>query len=508
MKLFVLFFSFFVSAFASAQLDPVKQTAEKPFFDFIKGVKYAHIYTTPEQEALIGEDVRYGQAHFAVADFLKRYGFEEVGLSAKFRDFIPESYCDMANIAFEMDMNGVYITTFNLLIKDCQGGSYMYSLAQSVKIKRYDIPRGVQDACRQILGGYQKGYSTQNRIHLVSRETGFTKDSMKAFWKKNGLRPIEGFYNQISSEGSRYKLGLFCGEGEGQCELVYFDGAENFKDWKNGDLKAILYPTSSPSRYRADWYMINKNLSEDNYIEFTQSGMLLRSEDGSETEYVKIFPTATDEEFFASASKSSGSGFAVSNNGIIATNAHVVEGAKKVFITGGILNGQKYECEVLLVDSKNDLALLKIKQDAHSWNLPYIMGGSISRVGTSVYTLGYPLIETMGTEIKLTDGIISSKTGFQGDFSMYQTSIAVQPGNSGGPLFDNNGVVVGVVSAKHGNAENASYAVKVNYLLGLLHSLDDSPSLPEKNLLLGKSLADQVESANDYVFVVEAELTY
>lgn len=66
----------------------------------------------------------------------------------------------------------------------------------------------------------------------------------------------------------------------------------------------------------------------------------------------------------------------------------------------------------------------------------------------------------MGDEIKLTTGVISSKTGFQGDVSLYQISAPIQPGNSGGPLFDNKGNLIGIVNAKHKGAENVGYAIK------------------------------------------------
>lgn len=63
-----------------------------------------------------------------------------------------------------------------------------------------------------------------------------------------------------------------------------------------------------------------------------------------------------------------------------------------------------------------------------------------------------------GVDVKLTNGIVSARTGFHGDVSQYQISAPVQPGNSGGPLFDSKGNIIGVVSAKHAGAENAGYA--------------------------------------------------
>lgn len=117
--------------------------------------------------------------------------------------------------------------------------------------------------------------------------------------------------------------------------------------------------------------------------------------------------------------------------------------------------------------------------------------------------MGYPLRASMGDEIKLTNGIISSKTGYQGDISSYQISAPVQPGNSGGPLFNSQGNLIGIVNAKLTGAENASYAIKTNYLTNLLELLSSPPVLQTKNLLAGKSLTTQVETIKKYVYIIE-----
>nr|WP_277266111.1 trypsin-like peptidase domain-containing protein [Prevotella corporis] len=77
-----------------------------------------------------------------------------------------------------------------------------------------------------------------------------------------------------------------------------------------------------------------------------------------------------------------------------------------------------------------------------------------------IFVLGYPLVQTMGEDVKLTTDVISSKTGFQGDVSQYQISAAIQPRNSGGPLFDSRGNLIGIVPAKHKGTENVGYAIK------------------------------------------------
>lgn len=109
----------------------------------------------------------------------------------------------------------------------------------------------------------------------------------------------------------------------------------------------------------------------------------------------------------------------------------------------------------------------------------------------------------MGDEVKLTNGIISPKTGFQGDITTYQISVPLQPGNSGGPLLDSKGNVIGIVNAKHIGAENASYAVKSSYLLNMIQVMDPIPMLNQLNVISEAELAQQVKLIKEHVFMIE-----
>lgn len=160
-------------------------------------------------------------------------------------------------------------------------------------------------------------------------------------------------------------------------------------------------------------------------------------------EYLKDYPSASDYEQ-TNLPEWSGTGFAIAE-GLIATNYHVVNGAKNIRIKG--VDGEMetaYNGYVLASDKEHDIAIIKIvdKKFKGFGKIPYCVGKSIADVGEDVFALGYPLTTTMGNEIKLTNGIISSTSGFQGDVSMYQISVPLQPGNSGGPLFDDDGNVV------------------------------------------------------------------
>ena len=162
----------------------------------------------------------------------------------------------------------------------------------------------------------------------------------------------------------------------------------------------------------------------------------------------------------------------------------------------------EYNATLIASDKNNDIAIIKIDDSKFNGftNIPYKILTNTSEVGEEVFVLGYPLTATMGDEIKLTTGIISSKTGFQGDIALYQISAPIQPGNSGGPLFDNQGNVIGIVSAKHTGTENVGYAIKTTYLKILTESINQQIALPINNQISNLNLINKVKTVS-YNFV-------
>jgi S1-C subfamily serine protease len=171
----------------------------------------------------------------------------------------------------------------------------------------------------------------------------------------------------------------------------------------------------------------------------------------------------------------SGSGFFVSPDGYLLTSFHVVTGAAKLVVRH---RGQNLAAEVTQVDRTNDLALLKVAGNDFKW-LP-LAAQAKAGLGEIVFTIGYPNPSLQGMEPKYTEGTISGLDGFQDDPREYQISLAVQPGNSGGPVCNASGEVVGVVRsalnagfalASSGSLpQSVNYAVKSSYALQLLQS--------------------------------------
>ncbi len=202
-----------------------------------------------------------------------------------------------------------------------------------------------------------------------------------------------------------------------------------------------------------------------------------------------------------------GSGFFINEKGYIATNYHVVKDAKVIQVEY-FQNGIKktYKAKVITTDKQNDLAIIKI-DDATFVDLPkipYTFSTNIKDVGTSVFTLGYPLaLDIMGEEIKFTDGKISAKTGYQGDITVYQISTPVQPGNSGGPLFDNDGNLIGIVSSGLPSADNVNYAIKSTYLKNLIDVLPTKITPPSDATIVNKSLTEKIKLLSGYIPIIK-----
>lgn len=184
------------------------------------------------------------------------------------------------------------------------------------------------------------------------------------------------------------------------------------------------------------------------------------------TSLERIFPRKSSKK---SALKSSviseGTMFQINDNCFV-TNFHVVKDAMDLYTN---LNNQKIQLIVVAKDVKNDLAIVKLsKKTVKLTGSPLSIKKSKILLGSPTLTLGYPMSSTMGESIKASNGIISSKRGFKDDLSTFQTTAPVHPGSSGGPVFDNYGNVIGVISSRHAVAENSSYAIRANILINLL----------------------------------------
>jgi serine protease Do len=198
-----------------------------------------------------------------------------------------------------------------------------------------------------------------------------------------------------------------------------------------------------------------------------------------------------------------GTGFALTSNGYICTNFHVIDGADSVYVQN--FRGDTFKAKVELTDTLHDLTILKItdKSFLPLSVLPYNLKKNTIAIGEDVYTLGFPKDDAV-----LGNGYISSKTGYDGDTSSYQVNIQVNGGNSGGPLIDTKGNVIGVISGKEKQVDGATFAIKAKYLQTALNGISDDSlsrkvSFNNKSSLQGLSRSKQIKLIEPYVFMIK-----
>lgn len=200
-----------------------------------------------------------------------------------------------------------------------------------------------------------------------------------------------------------------------------------------------------------------------------------------------------------------GTGFMIKADGLLATNYHVIENADSIYIQN--VKGEAYKASVIYQDPVTDLAILKVDDDNFKAPppLPYDLKTASGDIGEEVYTLGFPR-----DEIVYGKGYISAKTGFRGDTNAYQIAIPVNPGNSGGPLLDNKGNLLGIISGKQTPSDDIAFAVKSSFLNNMIDSLERTDGNNkeyriEKSTqgLLHLSRVDQIKKLQDYVYMVK-----
>lgn len=198
-----------------------------------------------------------------------------------------------------------------------------------------------------------------------------------------------------------------------------------------------------------------------------------------------------------------GSAFALNNKGYIVTSFHMVKSADSVFIQNS--ETERSHAKPVYTDESIDLAILKVEIGSLTkpWQVPYSLKNKGLDIGERVFTLGYPRADVVYGE-----GALSALNGYTGDSSLYQISIPVNPGNSGGPLLDEQGNVVGVIKGKVTGAEATGFAVKSHQILRSLeqHATDslkrDLLQAVKKNSLKGLKRPEQIKRINPYVFNV------
>jgi len=165
--------------------------------------------------------------------------------------------------------------------------------------------------------------------------------------------------------------------------------------------------------------------------------------------------------------KSQATAFAISSNGYVFTSAHVVKGKKRIKLYNeayGTLNAV-----VIDKDDKLDLCLLKVTDTTfNKFSVTIPLRTTRARIAEKVFTLGYPK-----DDIVYGEGVISSLSGYESDSLSLQISIAINPGNSGSPLLDEKGQLLGMIEGKADATEGTAYALKNSYILSFIKEIQE-----------------------------------
>ena len=337
-------------------------------------------------------------------------------------------------------------------------------------------------------------------------------DQYKGYWSDGKFNGKGSFY---WADGRTYEGDWLENKKHGEGKFQWNDGAMYSGFWDNDKKNGLgLYSWPTGEKYAGEWKLGKKHglgavLSNKGRI--VQEGVYINDKFKYTQEFLprdnnlkKINP----EPFKTDRLVSSGTGFAVSYFGHLITNHHVINGCEKVTIKFN--EKSELTAKILAIDSKQDLALLKINKRPLS---VLAIDEEGPQLLNEIFVAGYPFGNSISTSIKITKGIISSMKGLGDDNSNIQIDAAIQPGNSGGPILNNEANIVGVAVSKLDAVkvledtgsipENINFGIKSNIVSKFLtsNSVNNLPK-PNNTSISNKELSSIISNATYFVSCV------
>ncbi|MCC6838211.1 MAG: trypsin-like peptidase domain-containing protein, partial [Bacteroidia bacterium] len=275
-----------------------------------------------------------------------------------------------------------------------------------------------------------KGYNYQQELENKTikpffpevEQTNETEETLyKYFENSKNLASIEGIYKSYKQTNMpHYKIGI---KKYGDIYKAIIIESE-LRYWREGEVKAYFQVSSKDNFYSVKWLKGDKKEHETFCLQ--KEGILsieLTYENVKTIDtFIKLYPLSQTAIKNDDAIIVTGSGFLMNKTGLIATNAHVIESSDSILIS--IASDETintYSAKMIGIDKKNDVALLQINDTKfiEFKDIPYTFDNNID-IGKNVFTIGYPLSSIMGNNYKVSNGIISSKTGVFDDPRYYQ----------------------------------------------------------------------------------------
>lgn len=275
----------------------------------------------------------------------------------------------------------------------------------------------------------------------------------------------------LDIKNSKGNVALHSAAGNGKIEIV----------------KLLLKKGANSSSLNREGKTAGDIANENNYKEISK---ILPAGHHSFEEKIKPYPSAVvlpvptlplpSSPSFG-LEKYTGTGW-ITEGGYIVTNQHVLEGYTQIMVRFDGSGTRACPAEVVVADENNDLAILKIDNQKGEQPKGLPIATKLPKIGAEVFTIGYPKSDVMGLNPKVTNGIVSALSGIKDDPRVIQTTVAIQSGNSGGPLLNMKGEVVGITTAslrtrvtKQGIdvPQGVNYAIKSGYASALLASVPE-----------------------------------
>lgn len=343
----------------------------------------------------------------------------------------------------------------------------------------------------------------------------YTEESLKLEWSTRNIDSIEGiYYIDMGYVEDKYTetLAKFAvvKTDDSSYKMVYLYGFESINptsglldyktSWKKGDVLANIKKTENNRLFTAEAFQLNRYFSENCMLSLEDKNIRLYF-----SKYARIFVREFPQQAKYESFQGSLTGFAINKQNIV-TCYHGVESSEfSIYIKGidGNFN-TRHEAEIVKFDKNKDIAILKLKDSTKSisfLNLSFTFDEK--ETADEVFVLGYPISLVMGEEIKLTTGIINSKSGLSGNTNSYQFSAPIQEGNSGSPLFDKSGNVIGLVTSGVTNTDNVGYALKIKHLNDFLTKNKIEIKSVDVDAYSEKSMKEKVTILKPSIYLIE-----